>query len=102
MTFADRLKISSVISFSLLAFVGALLAWSSGQFSASGERLVFERVRVQFDQSVLISRRLVERVQGISINERDMVHTTSSPAGSTARSCSGIRPSSKARRRCRN
>ncbi len=132
MKFAYRLKIISVMSFSLLLFVTALLIWSSselrraerddmladeiqtiiferatardefylhgaeparlqwlalneetGQLLRRGveqlhsdqeDRRIFERVQADFDQSVLISRRLVAQVQRVRSENLRMAH----------------------------
>jgi len=56
MTFADRLKISSLISFSLSAFVTVLLIWSSGELNRTGQNdkladdiqtIIFERATLR-------------------------------------------------------
>ena len=131
MTFADRLKISSIMSFSLLVIVAVLLVWSSGelscardndiladdiqtiifqratlrdeyflygverarlqwfalsrdtaellrrgvgQFNGTEDRHVLEKVQADFNESLVVSGRLVEQVQLVSVKERAMVH----------------------------
>jgi PAS domain S-box-containing protein len=77
MRFADRLKVSSLFSFGLLAVLAPLLVWSSGEFqrSRANDLLADDILTLTFERTVLCDDYLLHgseraRLQWLALTER--------------------------------